>query len=47
VERSPSPARWRKPLAYAVALLVLVAVFVAYLNPHLAVDLASRLWACF
>ena len=22
-------------------------VFLAYLNPHLAVDLASRLWACF
>ncbi len=25
----------------------LAAVFVAYLNPHLAVDLANRLWACF
>jgi hypothetical protein len=31
----------------AVALVVLLAVFMAYLNPHLAVDLAGRLWACF
>ena len=39
--------RWAR-----VALGVLVAVslgltFLAYLNPHLAVDLANRLWACF
>jgi hypothetical protein len=26
---------------------VLFAVFLAYLNPHLMVDLANRLWACF
>lgn len=26
---------------------VLAAVFVSYLNPHLAVDLANRVWACF
>jgi hypothetical protein len=31
-------------MAVAVAL---AAVFAAYLSPHLAVDLASRLWACF
>jgi hypothetical protein len=26
---------------------VLAAVFLSYLNPHLAVDLANRVWACF
>ncbi len=31
-------------LASAAALL---AVFMAYLNPHVVVDLASRVWACF
>ena len=25
----------------------LAAAALAYLNPHLAVDLANRLWACF
>lgn len=25
----------------------LAAVFISYLNPHLAVDLANRVWACF
>lgn len=34
-------------LAWAAALAALAAVFVAYLNPHLAVDLANRVWACF
>jgi hypothetical protein len=38
---------WLKPAAYAAALLVLALVFMAYLNPHLMVDLASRVWACF
>lgn len=37
-------ARW---LAAAAALAVLAAVFLAYLQPHLAVDLANRIWACF
>lgn len=37
----------RRSLAWAVAVLVLAAVFAAYLNPHLAVDLAGRVWACF
>lgn len=31
----------------ALALAVLVAVFVAYLNPHLMVELANQVWACF
>jgi len=30
-----------------VVVLALGAVFAAYLSPHLVVDLASRLWACF
>ncbi|HOM14423.1 MAG TPA: hypothetical protein PLB41_14010 [Rubrivivax sp.] len=37
-------------LRLGVALLAaaaLAAVFVSYLNPHLAVDLANRVWACF
>jgi len=37
-------ARW----AFALGLVLLLGtVFMAYLNPHLAVDLANRLWACF
>jgi hypothetical protein len=39
--------RWLKPVLWALATLLLAAVFLAYLNPHFAVDLASRLWACF
>lgn len=42
--------RMRRPARlglWFVAGLVLAAVFMAYLNPHLAVDLATRLWACF
>lgn len=30
-----------------LAALALAAVFLSYLNPHLAVDLANRVWACF
>jgi len=33
-------------LALAAAAL-LAGVFAAYLNPHLVVDLATRVWACF
>ena len=32
---------------WAAALVVLAAVFTAYLNPHTVVDLANRVWACF
>jgi hypothetical protein len=38
---------WLRALAWLLALAVLSAVFMAYLSPHLAVDLASRVWACF
>lgn len=37
-------ARWA---GTAAALAVLALVFLAYLQPHLAVDLANRIWACF
>lgn len=40
------PEHTRRWIAVA-ALLALGAVFAAYLNPHLAVDLANRVWACF
>jgi hypothetical protein len=33
--------------AWLLASLVLAAVFLSYLDPHLAVDLANRVWACF
>ncbi|MDP3083293.1 MAG: hypothetical protein Q8N44_06330 [Rubrivivax sp.] len=36
-------ARW----GLAGALLALGLVFAAYLNPHLAVNLANLVWACF
>jgi hypothetical protein len=29
------------------AALVMAMTFMAYLNPHMAADLATRLWACF
>jgi hypothetical protein len=38
---------WLRRAALALACVVLGAVFLSYLNPHLAVDLASRFWACF
>lgn len=34
-------------LAWIAAGLVLAAVFAAYLQPGLAVDLANRVWSCF
>ena len=33
--------------AWAGALSALALVFTAYLSPHLVVDLANRVWACF
>ncbi len=36
-----------RTLAAMAAGLALVVVFLAYLNPHLAADLANRFWACF
>lgn len=38
----------RRPLLWgATAAVALAGVFMAYLNPHLVVDLANRIWACF
>jgi hypothetical protein len=37
----------RPALGWIAALAVLALVFLAYLNPHLAVDLANRVWSCF
>ena len=37
---------WRWPAALAVAVLTALA-FAAYLSPHMARDLAARLWSCF
>ena len=39
--------RRRRALAWVAAALALGAVFMAYRSPHLVVDLANRLWACF
>ena len=33
--------------AWAGALTALALVFSAYFSPHLVVDLANRVWACF
>ncbi len=37
----------RRAALYGAAAVALAAVFVAYLNPNLAFDLANRVWACF
>jgi hypothetical protein len=39
--------RTRRFGLWLLALLALAAVFFSYLDPHLAVDLANRVWACF
>ncbi|MCX2864521.1 hypothetical protein OOZ63_22065 [Paucibacter sp. PLA-PC-4] len=38
---------WRRALAWALAGLVLAAVFLAYLQPTLMQQLSEQLWACF
>ena len=45
--RPDTVARWRWLAAAATVAAMLAAVFAAYLNPHLVVDLANRVWACF
>ncbi|MFO1270278.1 MAG: twin-arginine translocation signal domain-containing protein [Rubrivivax sp.] len=37
----------RRGLLWTAAAAVLALVFAAYLSPHLVVDLAARVWACF
>lgn len=41
------PRHWLRWVAAATGLGVLGAVFLSYLNPHLAADLANRVWSCF
>ncbi len=41
------PRRWTSALMYGAALLVLLAVFSAYLQPDFLVTLANQMWACF
>ncbi len=36
-----------RAVGWGAAAVVLAAVFAAYLDPHTAVDLANRVWACF
>lgn len=38
---------WLRLLGWAGASVALATVFAAYLSPHVVVDLASRVWACF
>lgn len=38
---------WRRGLLMLAATVVLGLVFLAYLDPHMARDLATRLWSCF
>ena len=37
----------RRVAAWAAAVVVLAAVFASYLNPHMALDIANLVWACF
>ena len=37
----------RRLVGWLAAVAVLAAVFASYLNPHLALDIANRVWACF
>jgi hypothetical membrane protein len=39
--------RSRRILAWSAAIAALMGVFAAYRNPHLMVDLANAVWACF
>jgi hypothetical protein len=38
---------WRRVLAWSAVAIALASVFVAYLNPHLAMQVANAVWACF
>jgi type II secretory pathway component PulM len=41
------PRRWRRALLWTALLFVLVAVFLAYTQPALMMQLSEQLWACF
>ena len=40
-------ALWIRLGLWTLALSALAVVFLSYLQPDLAVDLANRVWACF
>lgn len=44
---TPPTRRGRRAAAVLAVAAALGLVFAAYRNPHLIVDLANRLWACF
>jgi hypothetical protein len=44
---NPRPRWLLRVLAMGGAAVALAAVFMAYLDPELMVDLANRVWACF
>jgi hypothetical protein len=37
----------RRVIAYAAVVALLAGVAAMYFSPHLMVDLAARVWACF
>ncbi len=43
----PRNRRLVQAIGYGTALLVLLAVFSAYLQPDFLVTLANQVWACF
>jgi hypothetical protein len=42
-----NPMSWRRLLIRATVLLVLAAVFMAYQQPQLMLQLSEQLWSCF
>ena len=44
---TPAARLTAKCVVWAGVLAALALVFSAYLSPHLVVDLANRVWACF
>jgi hypothetical protein len=40
-------ARLRRLAAYAIAIVVLLLVFLSYLNPDMLFTLATQVWSCF
>jgi hypothetical protein len=45
--RGDAEIQWRRTSAYVAALLGLALTAWLYLQPELAVDMASQLWSCF
>lgn len=43
MRRTASP----KLIWYTASIVACLATFALYLNPHFALDLATKVWACF